>query len=754
MDVEQEVGTMIQHNKTIELVYDIIRNEASEAHPVSQNEILLKLRENPENNCDRRTVSRALERLKEKYGLDEDGDWIDEHMHLHYTVIFRSSSPIYKDYWFEYCYEDEDAFTDEELMFLMDAVQFSKHIDPKYAEEITGKLAKLSHNGSSGIFEIYTNINEKNIPVRKDIFLIIGEINRAIRLHKMISFYDNRFGVDKKLHHVSDRPVEVCPFRIVVSDGYYNLLYSMRNSDAIKSCRIDRITDVTILDETYMHTAARKNAALHPNEYLVEHRYMNSGDTVKVTLEIDRAILSDVIDAFGTKITIDPADDSANRLTVHVKSSERDIIDWAMRYGEYAVVIDPEYLRNEIVERARIITDGYRNDNSYIDYCERIEKAERFHRLTLVNIDVNGQESYKHLNGISSIHMRHNGIKDFSFLSGYERLRELTISHNEIEDPGVISHLDHLGILCLEMTGVTTLDFLAGMNRLHRLTIHEYSIENVEAIYSLPNLRYLTVNKPVSRLIDKRRLRSVFGDSLKYSVEDRIGLITMFRSTLPVEDRNSRLVNRDLESENDFTTVEVTALQVRTGLCSRIATGNRYSFRDKDFNIIDGACDGEERNRLYDDLAHYTGSEYYWYVEYDGVLPDGAVPDMDKIYAISVFKRDHGRKLLFVARRNLPREGIHDHDGREKYERSYTAAHVHIIHLMDNDTGWAELSGDLERFFVKYCTMQNVIDPAVLVEHNVFEGLEIDGDDFHYYRPDDSGRKNVKKIAYGHIELG
>ena len=66
---------MIKHNKCIDLVFDIIKKNATEDKPIDQADILRKLKEDPENACDRRTVSRALNRLIEKYGKDEDGDY-------------------------------------------------------------------------------------------------------------------------------------------------------------------------------------------------------------------------------------------------------------------------------------------------------------------------------------------------------------------------------------------------------------------------------------------------------------------------------------------------------------------------------------------------------------------------------------------------------------------------------------------------------------------------------------------------------
>ena len=118
---------MIEHNRTFAVVYDVIRKFASEEKPIDQNDIIKKLQEEPDNACERKTVARALERLRDLYGVDENGNWINEDIKLHYVVVKRDPSPIYKKYWLEIC--KDEGFTDEELMFLMLAVQFSRHVD-------------------------------------------------------------------------------------------------------------------------------------------------------------------------------------------------------------------------------------------------------------------------------------------------------------------------------------------------------------------------------------------------------------------------------------------------------------------------------------------------------------------------------------------------------------------------------------------------------------------------------------------------
>lgn len=742
----------MEHNKCYGLVFDIIKKYASEDKPISQTEILRKITRDPENRCDRRTVARAIARLIEQYGKDEDGDWIHEKIHFHYKEIPRGDSPILKDFWFEF-EEDDDGFSDAELIFLMDAVQFSKHVDKVNAEKITKKLLNLSHNKYSAMFELYKNVNEKNVPVNKDLFEYLDKINNAIHQQKMISFYPTEIGTDKKAHRVGVVPVKTCPYRVVVTDGNYYLLCGEKNSKVIRRYRVDRISGLSILDETFTHSVARINAAVHSNEYIAEHCYMNIGETVDVDLEIDRKILGDVIDTFGTKIKIDPAHPEINRITVHVKSSEKDIIDWAMRYGEYAVVLEPDYLREEIRERATLLRGAYSDRNSDIEYLHEIERAKRHKALYLNNIDLNGQDSYKDLEGIRRAVFRRNGIRNFSFLYMYPEMTELTISHNELSTPEAISPLENLRHLTLESTGITNLDFLRGNRRLVRLSISELSLENVDAIYELSGLRHLTVNEPVAKLIDKRRLEQVFGNDLEYAVEDKARMLhhPFWKPGIPKGE--SWFMRRNAEAMEAFETRELTDLSVRTALASKVNTGVGLYSKDKKFNIVDSSCFGYERVDVVESFSEFTGDEYSWYVTFDGPASEQITDaDEDRIFTISVFKRDNGCKLICMATRNHHIIDRRDPMSETNREKTFHAIHAHIHYLLTNHIGWAELSGELERYFSNVATINDVINPAMLVNHKVFKDIKILNDNYHYSRTPAGEKKSVKIIAYGYLE--
>ena len=751
-DIDHRRFSMIEHNKTLNLVYDVIKRYASKDKPIDQSEIQRRiLNGGPDNECDRKTIMRALEKLRTTYGRDTDGTWCNEDIKLHYDVVYRSSSDIYKHYWLEIC--KDQSFTDEELMFLMDAVQFSKHVDKDFAEEITGKLADLSNNKYSGVFEFHTKINAKDYPVRKDFFVTLGDINEAIHQQKMISFFVNRFDIDKKLHPVSDKPVEVCPYRIVVSEGNYYLLCGAKGSSAIKSHRIDRMTDVRILEERYPASISLRNATSYSNEYLQEHRYMYSGEPVKVTLEVDRQILDEVIDSFGDKITIEKPEAGSGRLTVRLKSSEKNILDWVMRFGEYVTITEPEYLRNSILDRLRFAMRSYREEDYGRDYFDIIEHASKYGRLNLRYIDLNGKDSYKNLTGIRHVELYHNSITDFSFLASYNELTDLRISRNDISDPSVISGLRELRYLALSMTGITDLEFLRGLDNLNRLAIKEYTLEDAEGLYSLPGLKSLTVNRSVAGLIDKKRLRETYGPSLEYNIDDSDRSSVLSMTKLPREE--NILLNMHAERLKAFSTCEVTDEAMKTRLCDEINTYSGIADRRRRrlFYLVSDNPGYSIMRRKNIDLSSFTGDGYYWYVTFEGSYSDvPSIEDLNRVYVISIFKNDHGRKLVAVAKRERS-DTDRKPDNFEMYYKETDSWLAFVQNMVDNKIGWAEVSGTLERLFARAANIHEVIIPAVMKKYKVFADMEVDVDDYHYYRMNDEGKKKVRKIAYGWIEL-
>ena len=512
---------MVQHNTRIDLVFEIIKLYASEENPITPTVILNKLiKDYPDYACDRKTIKSALKQLIERYGVDNKGRVKNPRIILHYEVKNRTSSPKYTNYWLD-IKDDDDALSDDELMFLIDAVQFSKHISYRDAEDIIEKLIKLSKNPFSDKFEFYKNIDQGYHTVKRDFFLNIGDINDAIRRHKKVSFYVNQYNTDKKLERVGDAPLIVSPYRIVTSEGNYFVLFKEDSSTKIKSIRVDRISDVEVLDEDYVSSPEMGRIKSHPEEYISEHRYFNNSKVVDVTLMIEKSILDEVIDSFGNNIIIEPADESSNSLTVHIKNSELDTINWAFRYNEHARIIEPKYLRYETERRAIYLLYYTFHEDEQEHYEDMIKKAKESGDLILSNVDLNKQSTFKDLKDITSACFSYNWLNDFSFLQNYPKLEELDIYNNTIPDTSVITNIPKLATLRLHNTGITNLDFLNGMDELIMLELDEYCLENIDAIYSMKTLDILNVNRSTAALIDEKKLKKIYSDrKFRYCVVD------------------------------------------------------------------------------------------------------------------------------------------------------------------------------------------------------------------------------------------
>ena len=68
-------------------------------------------------------------------------------------------------------------------------------------------------------------------------------------------------------------------------------------------------------------------------------------------MRCDMVILDDVIDQFGTGATIRSLDEKTFELTI--KAPPRGVKFWALQYLPYTEVLEPKWLREEIIESVR-----------------------------------------------------------------------------------------------------------------------------------------------------------------------------------------------------------------------------------------------------------------------------------------------------------------------------------------------------------------------------------------------------------------
>ena len=174
--------------------------------------------------------------------------------------------------------------------------------------------------------------------------------------------------------------------------------------------------------------------------------------------------------------------------------------------------------------------------------------------------------------------------------------------------------------------------------------------------------------------------------------------------------------------------------------------------------VYDEAGLGEFKS--FKNLAHFIDDSYLWYITYLGDAPDTLDNfDIHRVYVVSVFRQNHGLKMVGIAKRHLGKyEGdpndtefkqLWDDYGRDLRNALYN--HLRFIKSLPN--AWAEVSGKLEKHFDNVFTYHGIISPYELRDHKIFKDIDIDIDEIHYYRAIRKGETPTQKIAYGHIML-
>ena len=93
-------------------------------------------------------------------------------------------------------------------------------------------------------------------------------------------------------------------------------------------------------------------------KHMAEHIYMFSGPSVQVKMRVRAVNMDALIDWFGKGFHIVKED--ADRLIVSVACNELAMRYWALQYGEYAEILEPESLRDEIREAVNYMASFYR----------------------------------------------------------------------------------------------------------------------------------------------------------------------------------------------------------------------------------------------------------------------------------------------------------------------------------------------------------------------------------------------------------
>ena len=314
------------------LILEILRKYSDEQHSLTQQDIIKLLDKNYGMECDRRSVKNNILSLKEM-GYDIS-------MEKGYRLLSRE-------------------FDDAELRILIDSVLFSRSISTRQAKGLIEKIRDLASNYFNVKVSHVSNLPKLHRTQNKQAMYSLDSINDAIADKKKISFIYNEIGTDFKMHPKREDPYIVNPYQIVANNGKFYLIGNYDKYDNVAHFRIDKMTDVRVLKVKAkpMKQVPELENGLNLPKHMAEHIYMFSGPGKNIKLETTADMMSELTDWFGYdfKIMIQKGD----KITVRLSCNEEAMRFWALQYGPYVEVLEPESLRNQIKEDIKGMEEKY-----------------------------------------------------------------------------------------------------------------------------------------------------------------------------------------------------------------------------------------------------------------------------------------------------------------------------------------------------------------------------------------------------------
>ena len=288
-------------------LYQVLSGYSDADHPLTQQKIIDILSDEYDLVVERKAIGRNVSYLKEM-GFEIEGDK---------KGIYLASR----------------LFENAELRLLIDSVLSSSHINATYSKQLIDKLILLGGKYFKAHVKHVYSVRDWNKTQNRDLFLNVDLVDEAIENEKQLIFAYNKMGADKKLPRPAHHKV-----------AFY---------------RMDKITDMQISDDvrTPLKSVPGYKNGIDYKELSTARPYMFADKPERIVIKLPERLIDDIIDWFGAEINV--KSNESGILTVEIVASPNAMQFWAMQYGTYAEIIEPQSLREKIKERLTKMQENY-----------------------------------------------------------------------------------------------------------------------------------------------------------------------------------------------------------------------------------------------------------------------------------------------------------------------------------------------------------------------------------------------------------
>lgn len=466
------------------------------------------------------TLTEINKKLRTEYGIDETEKTQREFLHSMMDAdVIKGAEKKRRDHLKgknEDHVEDETTYyigyelkerplKDNELLWLIDNVRFSKQLSEDRSEQMVSRLLELGSDAMRNKVKSEMKSRRGFYADNDRFFDNLQELSTAIKDTKSIRFVLlNYAGTTPKLLPVQDEPLYVKPMATVVVNDFHYLIAFDPESNALQHYRVDRMRDITIAEENIPYDV--RGNRLTVDDYLWTHSLMRTGkkETIKVRLPDDKLDLA--IDRFGVACRFfDYGDD--DDMIVTLQSNAEDLYVWALENSEFVEVLEPQSVRELIRKTSDHLHHKYlkSDEDRYWDAIrvatDGRQKSLRCDRDLFVK-----RKEWLHIDGLQKLHIRKCGFSDLSCLKVFTELRELEIAEKAVCDISFVKNMPELRIVDLTGTRVEDISPLAHSRVRSLLLVGNMCVKDYSVLYQLPDLEFLHIDEKVAEQIDMEKL--------------------------------------------------------------------------------------------------------------------------------------------------------------------------------------------------------------------------------------------------------
>ena len=296
----------------------MLYEKTDEEHPISIAEMIQNLAEDG-IRAERKSVYSDIEALEE-FGLD--------------IITVKGQCNRY--------YIARRQFELPELKLLADAVCSAKFLTEKKSEQLLHKIESLAGVHEGMLIERQVMVVDRVKSMNEQIYINVDAIHKAINEGKQISFRYFDYNTNKqKVYREGERVCSPCALTWN-DEKYYLVSYYLKYPENYTNFRVDRMSNIKILDEPVL----RSPQELNISEYLNSTFSMFSGDTVEAVLKFDKKLINPVIDRFGINADIVNLDIDHFKIKVNIKA-QPPFFAWLFQFGKSASIISPKSLKED-----------------------------------------------------------------------------------------------------------------------------------------------------------------------------------------------------------------------------------------------------------------------------------------------------------------------------------------------------------------------------------------------------------------------